>query len=166
MNRMAQRERRSAIDTAETAKAIEVVVAIADLGSFTAAAARLSLTPSAVSNAVTRTAARLGVKLLSRTTRSLAFTDDGEAYVARGRKLLAELETLDREASARMQTVAGTLRITAPTVYGAVRVAPVVAALQRKHEALDVQLRCDDRMVGVFVDALLDDARRRACATP
>jgi DNA-binding transcriptional LysR family regulator len=159
-----QRDSHTAIDAAETAHAIQLLVAIADLGSFTAAGARLSLTPSAVSKAVARTEARLGLRLLQRTTRSVAFTDHGEAYVARGRKLLAELEGLEREATAALGTVRGTLRVSAPTVFGAVKVAPLLAALQRKHPALDVQLRCDDRMIDIVVERI--DVAVRMLATP
>jgi DNA-binding transcriptional LysR family regulator len=160
---MAKRQERT-IDPAETARSVALLVAIADLGSFTSAAAHLTLTPSAISKAVARTEARLGVRLLSRTTRSVALTDDGAAYVAHGRKLLAELETLDREAAARTQTVSGTLRIAAPTVYGAVRIAPVVAMLQKKHDALDVQLRCDDRMLDIIAERI--DVAIRMLASP
>jgi LysR family transcriptional regulator, transcriptional activator for dmlA len=76
------REQRSS-DIVDAAHGLQLLVAIADGGSFTTAAARLGLTPSAVSKAVTRVQARLGVRLLQRTTRRVAFTDAGEAYVAR-----------------------------------------------------------------------------------
>src|SRR5579883_962717 len=132
-------------DLADATHGLELLVAIADGGSFTAASARLGLTPSAVSKAVTRVEARLGVRLLQRTTRHVALTDAGEAYVARGRQLLADLERLERETSSRGDTVRGTLRVSAPMVYGSVRIAPLLAALARKHPALDVQLKCEDR---------------------
>ena len=64
-----------ALDVADAAHGLQLLVAIADGGSFTAAGARLGLTPSAVSKAVTRVEARLGVRLLQRTTRRVAFTD-------------------------------------------------------------------------------------------
>lgn len=64
----------------ERLKGIEVFVSTADAGSFTAAAARLNLTTSAVSKSVARLEARLGTRLFERTTRSLALTDTGEAF--------------------------------------------------------------------------------------
>src|SRR6516165_12651662 len=97
-------------NAAETTQGLQLLVAIADGGSFTAAGARLGLTPSAVSKAVTRVEARLGIRLLQRTTRRVAFTDAGEAYVARGRELLGELEGLERETSSRGDAIRGTLR--------------------------------------------------------
>jgi DNA-binding transcriptional LysR family regulator len=136
----------------DAAHALQLLVAIADLGSFTAAGERLALTPSAVSKAVARTEARLGVQLVKRTTRRVAFTDHGEAYVARGRRVLAEMEALERDAASREGTVRGLLRVSAPAVYGAIKVAPPLAALQREHPALDVHLRCEDRLIDMVVE--------------
>lgn len=148
------REPRSQIDAAGAAQAIQIFVAIGDLGSLTAAAERLSLTPSAISKAVTRVEKRLGVRLLQRTTRKVALTDLGHAYVARGRRLLAELDVLEQEASAGARTVRGVLRVSAPAVYGAYVVAPRLAALQQNHPALDVQLQCDDRRVDLVAERI------------
>jgi LysR family transcriptional regulator, transcriptional activator for dmlA len=141
-------------DVADATHGLQLLVAIADGGSFTAAGARLGLTPSAVSKAVTRVEARLGVRLLQRTTRRVAFTDAGEAYVARGRQLIADFERLERETASRDKTMRGTLRVSAPTVYGSVRVAPVLVALARKHPALDVYLKCEDRLVDMVVERI------------
>jgi DNA-binding transcriptional LysR family regulator len=138
----------------DAAHGLQLLVAIADGGSFTTAAARLGLTPSAVSKAVTRVEARLGVRLLQRTTRRVALTDAGEAYVARGRQLIADFQGLEREMSSRDKTMRGTLRVAAPTVYGSVKVAPLLVALARKHPALDVHLKCEDRLVDMVVERI------------
>jgi len=152
-------------DLADATHGLHLLVAIADGGSFTVAGARLGLTPSAVSKAVTRIEARLGVRLVQRTTRRLAFTDAGEAYVARGRQLIADFEGLEREMSSRNKTLRGTLRVSAPMVYGSMKVAPVLAALARKHPALDVHLKCEDRLVDMVVERI-DVAVRMASALP
>ncbi len=149
----------------DAAHGLQLLVAIADGGSFTAAASRLGLTPSAVSKAVTRVEARLGVRLLQRTTRRVALTDAGEAYLARGRQLIAAFEGLERETSSRDDTLRGTLRVTAPTVYGSVKVAPVLVALARKHPALDVHLKCDDRLLDMVAERI-DVAVRVLSALP
>jgi len=146
-------------------ESVQLLVAIADAGSFTAAAARLGLTPSAVSKGVTRVEARLGVRLLQRTTRRVALTDAGEAYVARGRQLLDEFEALERELSSRDKTIRGTLRVSAPTVYGSVKVAPLLVELARKHAELEVDLKCEDRLVDMVVERI-DVAVRIASALP
>jgi DNA-binding transcriptional LysR family regulator len=152
-------------DVADATHGLQLLVAIADGGSFTAAGARLGLTPSAVSKAVTRIEARLGVRLLQRTTRRVAFTDAGEGYVARGRQLIADFEGLEREMSSRDKTLRGTLRVSAPTVYGSVKVAPLLTALARKHPALDVHLTCEDRLVDMVVERI-DVAVRMLSALP
>jgi len=146
-------------------ESVQLLVAIADGGSFTAAAARLGLTPSAISKGVTRVEARLGVRLLQRTTRRVALTDAGEAYVARGRQLLDDLEGLERELSSRDKTIRGTLRVSAPTIYGSVKVAPLLVELARKHPALAVELKCEDRLVDMVVERI-DVAVRIASALP
>jgi DNA-binding transcriptional LysR family regulator len=99
---------RGSSEVADATHGLQVLVAIADGGAFTAASARLGLTPSAVSKAVTRVEARLGVRLLQRTTRRVAFTEAGEAYIARGRQLIADFEGLERETSSRHDTMRGT----------------------------------------------------------
>ncbi|WP_394834655.1 LysR family transcriptional regulator [Pendulispora rubella] len=152
-------------DVADAAHGLKLLVAIADGGSFTAAGARLGLSPSAVSKAVTRVEKRLGVRLLQRTTRRVAFTDDGEAYIARGRQLIADFEGLERETSSRGDKIRGTLRVSAPMIYGSVKVAPLLAALARKHPALDVHLKCEDRLVDMVVERI-DVAVRVLSALP
>lgn len=141
-------------DVADSAHGLQLLVAIADSGSFTAAAARLGLSPSAVSKAVTRVEERLGVRLVQRTTRRVSFTDAGEAYIARGRQLITDLQGLERETSSRDEAMRGTLRVSAPMVYGSVKVAPLLAALARENPALDVHLKCEDRVVDMVVERI------------
>jgi DNA-binding transcriptional LysR family regulator len=95
----------------------------------------------------------------------VALTDAGEAYIARGRQLIAGLEELEREMSSREKTMRGTLRVSAPTVYGSVKVAPVLVEFARKHPALEVQLKCEDRPVDM-VSERTDVAVRMASALP
>lgn len=141
-------------DIVDAAHGLKLLVAIADSGSFTAAGARLGLTPSAVSKAVTRVEARLRVRLLQRTTRRVALTDAGEAYLARGRQLIAAFEGLERETSSRDDSLRGKLRVSAPTVYGSVKVAPMLVALARTHPELDVHLKCEDRLLDMVAERI------------
>lgn len=121
----------------DAAHGLKLLIAIADGGSFAAAGAQLGLTPSAVSKAVTRVEARRGVRLLQRTTRRVAFADAGEVYIARGRQLLADFEGLERETSSRDETMRGMLRVSAPTVYGAVSTPALHTCLARAPKTLD-----------------------------
>ena len=159
-----RREWRSSIDVAERAHTLQLLVAISEAGSLTAAGERVGLTPSAVSKALTRAEARIGVRLLQRTTRRVALTDQGESYVAQGRRVLEALEALERDASARDGGVRGTVRVSAPAVYGALKVAPRLATLQLSHPALCVQLQCDDRMLDIVAERI--DVAVRIVRTP
>ena len=82
--------------------------------SFTAAAAELGVTPSALSQAVRQLERRLGVTLLTRTTRSVALTEPGRRLVDEGGPAVAQALTALREAGATPDEVTGTIRLTAP----------------------------------------------------
>ncbi|UQV18184.1 LysR family transcriptional regulator [Brevundimonas albigilva] len=81
---------------ADRAREMEVFAAVAAGGSFSAAGRRLGLTPSAVSRTVDRIEARLGVRLMLRTTRALALTAEGQAYLAAARRILADLDDAEQ----------------------------------------------------------------------
>jgi len=154
----------SGIDLRESTWALQTLLAVAETGSFVAAAKRLAMTASGVSKAVTRAEARLGVVLVRRTTRKLALTDLGRAYVARGGRIVEELRALDREVASRDTKVEGVLRVAAPTVYGPVRIAPYLARLSRAHPRLVIDLRCSDRPVDLVEDGI--DVAIRMTARP
>ena len=90
-------------------------VRVAERGSFAAAASDLGLTPSALSKLVTRIEDRLGVRLLTRTTRRLALTAEGELFVARSREILASIEAAEAEVTAASERPRGHLRISVGT---------------------------------------------------
>src|SRR2546429_9907390 len=90
-------------------------VRVAERGSFAAAAADLGVTPSALSKTVTRIEDRLGVRLLTRTTRRLALTAEGELFVARSRDILASIEAAEAEVTAASRLPRGQLRINVGT---------------------------------------------------
>src|SRR3982751_5125363 len=84
-------------------------VRVAERGSFAAAATDLGLTPSALSKLVTRIEDRLGVRLLTRSTRKLALTAEGELFVARSRDILASIEAAEAEGTAASRLPPGPL---------------------------------------------------------
>ena len=87
---------------------------VVDSGSFSAAADRLKISRSAVSAHVQRLEERLGVRLLTRTTRRLSLTEAGAAYYRHCARILAEAEAAEQAASALQREPRGTLRISAP----------------------------------------------------
>jgi DNA-binding transcriptional LysR family regulator len=121
-------------------------------GGFAAAARELGCTPSTLAKAVSRLEADLGVRLFHRTTRRVALTDDGERLFDRCRRVLAELELLQEEASGTRQRPSGTLRIDMPVSLGRMVILPLLAQLAREFPALSIDARFSD----VYVDLVKD----------
>jgi len=114
--------------------------AVADLGGFAAAARALELSPPAVTRMVAALEAQLGVRLLQRTTRRVALTEEGAAYLERVRRILADLDEADALVSQRSQTVAGVLRVLATPVLASVIIAPIVPRLTVQHPRLRIEV--------------------------
>jgi DNA-binding transcriptional LysR family regulator len=123
-------------------------VAVADELSFRAAAVRVGITPSALSHAMRQLEERLGVRLLHRTTRSVALTDQGQRLLERLRpaitQIAAALEDLDRE---RRQP-SGRLRIHASAGAAAAAIAPVWHRFLAAYLDVHVELQVDDAPFG------------------
>ena len=111
--------------SSERLKGIDVFVCAAELGSFTAAAERLSLTSSAVSKGIARLESRLGIRLFERTTRRLALTDAGTAYYRTCTRVLADLEESELALHTEFFEPRGRIRIDLPASYGRMHVLPV-----------------------------------------
>lgn len=122
-------------------------VAATRLGSFTAAAAELGLTKSAVGRAVSRLEARLGAKLLHRTTRRLTVTPAGEAWLEHCVAALAELARGESELVLARDLPGGEVRIDLPTALGRLLVMPVLLQLARRYPALRLDVSFTDRRV-------------------
>jgi DNA-binding transcriptional LysR family regulator len=95
----------------------------------------------------------LGTRLLNRTTRSVSLTSDGERYLERGRRIVAELDALESPLDAKA-SLAGVLSVTAPIHFGQLRVVPVVAELLALHPTLDVRLHLHDRVVSLAEEGI------------
>src|SRR5438552_1873645 len=108
----------------DTFSAMATFLATVEEGSFSRAAAKLGLTPSAVSKLVGRLEARLKVRLFHRTTRQMQLTPTGTTYFERARRIFEDLRALESEMEKSDDTPRGLLRVTAPIVLGHVRVMP------------------------------------------
>ena len=116
-------------------------------GGFSAAARALSVTPSAVSKTITRLEARLGVRLLNRTTRRLTATAEGETLVARGRHILAELDEAEMEVSRARGLPRGLLRLHTLVAFGLHSLPPVLPEFLRRYPDVQVEVSISDRLV-------------------
>lgn len=109
-------------------------------GSFSAAAVELGISKAAVSDHVKRLEQRLGVRLLHRTTRTLALTAAGEACYRHCQRLTEEADLAERAAVSLHRKPTGLLRISAPATFGAMHVAPAIASMIRDNPGLRVDL--------------------------
>ncbi len=135
---------------------MQVFVRIAERGSFTQAADDLQLPRATVSNLIQRLEARLGVRLLERTTRTVRLTPDGEAYRQRCVGLLADLEEAD--GLFRQAVPKGLLRVNLQGTLARRFVVPALPAFLARHPQLELQIGEDDRLVDLVregVDCVL-----------
>jgi DNA-binding transcriptional LysR family regulator len=126
---------------------IEEFLAVADVGSFVAAAEKLGVTASAVGKAIQRLESRVGVRLLTRTTRRVALTEDGARFRERWQALLREIDQAQSEVDARRTQVAGPIRVSVPVAYGRIKIVPVLADFLRAHPQVELDLRASDRLI-------------------
>jgi DNA-binding transcriptional LysR family regulator len=142
-------------------EAIAVFVAAVDEGSLAAAARRLRHSPAGVTRAIASLEDRLGMRLLHRTTRTLRPTSFGEAYLGTCRRVLAELETAERGAAAEQAAPRGLLTLTAPVLFGQLRLRPVLDRFLDANPGVQARLLLLDRVVSL-VDEGIDVAARLA----
>ncbi|NII53906.1 LysR family transcriptional regulator [Luteibacter sp. SG786] len=129
------------------------------LGSYTAAARSLSISPSAVSRSVQRLEQHLGVSLFTRTTRALTLTPEGRDLHERALRLLRDAEDIEQAAKTARAEPAGTLRVAASLPIGVHLIAPALPAFREKHPAVTVDLRLSDQIVDI-VEQRIDIAIR------
>jgi DNA-binding transcriptional LysR family regulator len=143
--------------------------------SFAKAAEELALSPSGVSRIVTRLEERLGVRLVQRTTRSLALTEAGAAFYARASQILADLQDAEAEVQKSTTKPRGTLRLSAPVVFGQLYVTPLLEQVLGHYPELSIDLTLTNRFVDLIDEGIdlairigsLSDSRliaRRLCS--
>jgi DNA-binding transcriptional LysR family regulator len=118
---------------------------VASSRSLADAARTLNVTPPAVTQRLTSLESRLGIRLVERTSRRVALTDEGELLAARGRRICDELGLLADALGSRRGIVAGHLRVLAPLGFGHRYVAPAVAQVRRDYPEVTATLTLSDR---------------------
>ncbi|MHB1122522.1 MAG: LysR family transcriptional regulator [Ramlibacter sp.] len=126
---------------------MSVFAAVVDAGSFVGASDALEMSKPAVSRHVAELEARLGVRLLHRTTRRLSLTEEGEVFYARCKELLGELEEAEAEITSRAGKAAGQLKVSAPVSFGLLHLAPLWPAFMARHPDVVLDVTLSDRMV-------------------
>lgn len=153
-------------------------------GSLAATAREMNLTPPAVTKRLALLERRLGVRLLNRTTRSISLTAEGETYLVNAKRILGDIDEMERQVSSSRAEPKGLLRVNAPLGFGRTHVAPAVSSFAKLYPEVEVQLHLTDRPVHLPDDAIdvairfgeLPDSRliarkiatnrRRLCASP
>ena len=126
-----------------------IFVAIVEAGSISAAARRLGLAKSVVSERLAELERTLGSRLIQRTTRKLALTEDGQTFLPRAQQILFQAHEAAAEMAERRGTLAGPLRVSGPVGFGILHLGPALNHFLREHPEIDLTLELDDS----FVDA-------------
>jgi len=135
-------------------RALQAFIAIVDHGTLTRAAEAVGSSLPATVRTLAALEKELGVRLLQRTTRRLALTEDGRLYLERARRIVADVDEADRLVGAQQAAPAGTIAITAPVLFGQMHVAPVVQQFVRLHSQVRVNLMLLDRVVNLVEEGL------------
>lgn len=133
---------------------MELFVRIVESGSLTAAADAAGVSATSVVRGLAALESRVGMRLLNRTTRRMALTDEGREYYALCRRILADLAEAEDALAQRRRAPAGLLRITAPTTFGRMHVAPTAAAFLEAYPAVRVEMTLTDRVVDMLEEAV------------
>ena len=126
---------------------------LARLGSFSGVAREMNITTPAVSKRLSQMEARLGVQLLNRTTRRVSLTPEGEVYLEHARRILADIDDMERLVSNSLAAPKGLVRVNATLGFGRSHIAPLISGFAKKYPEVQVQLH-----LTVNPPALTEDA--------
>lgn len=133
---------------------MSVFVAVAEEAGFAAGARRLGMSPPAVTRCITALEARLGVKLLDRTTRYVRVTDVGQRYLDDARRIIAEVDEADEAVVGINATPRGHLTLTAPVLFGRMFVMPVVGQYLQRYPEMTLSALLLDRVVNMMEEGV------------
>lgn len=157
---------------------------LANKGSLVATARELGVTPPAVSKRLTALEARLGIRLVNRTTRSMSLTSEGELYFSHAARILTQIDELEQLISSSRATPKGLIRVNASLGFGRRHIGPALAAFFAQYPEVEIQLEISDHPLdlathgfdlGIRFGTLPDAAfharkiasnRRLLCASP
>ena len=169
---------------ADSLQEMSVFARVVAAGSLSAAARELGLSPALISRRLAALEARLGVRLINRTTRSLHLTDDGASYYEACTRVLSDIEEADAAVAAGRVEPRGVLRVALPASFGHQHIAPLIPRFAERYPKIQLALSLSDRNVSLIEEgfdlavriAHLEDSsltarklapnRRVVCASP
>jgi len=136
----------------DTLRCMQAFVAVAEHGSFTAAAVQLQVSAVMVGKYIQQLEAHLGTALLQRNTRHQRLTEAGAAYLAGCRQVLEQVQQAEADVAGLQRQPQGLLRISAPTTWGSCVLAPLLSGLLRAQPLLNIELDLSNRRVDLIED--------------
>ncbi|MBT9383007.1 LysR family transcriptional regulator [Pseudooceanicola sp. CBS1P-1] len=131
---------------------MQVFLRVVESGSFSGAARMMQMTPSTVSKLVARIETRLGVRLLERSTRKLALTEEGRIYYERSQRLLEDLDAVEQALSKGAASITGRVRVSASVGLGQVALEPLLPGFWAAYPNIVVDLSLSDEIVDLYMD--------------
>ena len=135
-------------------QAMTTFVAVVDSGGFASAARKLNQSPPVVTRAIAELEERLGLRLLTRTTRVVRVTDAGARFADDCRRILADIEQAETAAAGTHAAPRGTLAVTAPVLFGQLHVMPILVSYLQQYPEVDAQCLFLDRVVNVVEEGI------------
>lgn len=129
---------------------MRVFIAVAETGGFAPAARLLRRSPPAVTRAIAALEERLGARLLHRTTRQVRLTEAGQRFFAEGKRILGELQEAEAAVRGDHAEPQGVLAVTAPVIFGRLRLAPVLLDFLQQHPQVRARAMFVDRIVSLM----------------
>ena len=134
--------------------AMEIFVSVAEAGSFSAAAKRMSVGQPAISKAVAQLEERLGARLILRSTRGLTMTDAGQRFYEHAKLAIREADEAEQLVRDASESLSGGLRVSAAVTFACLHVLPALNELMSRHPKLEIDLRLDDRNIDLLEEGL------------
>lgn len=131
---------------------LQIFLRVVDTGSFSEAARQTQTTPSTVSKLIGRIEARLGVRLIERSTRRLALTEAGRLFYERGKAMVGAFDDFERELSAGTTSASGTVRVNASVGLGVHGLEPLLPAFWAAYPNIVIDLSLSDEIVDLYLD--------------
>ena len=135
-------------------QAMRVFARVAELGSFARAAEALALSRARVSEAVAGLERALGARLLHRTTRRLALSDDGRAFYERAARILADVDEAEALVTRGRSQARGRLRVDMPMALARLHVVPALPRLLARHAGLELEVRLENRAIDLVAEGI------------
>lgn len=146
---------------------VQSFITVVEEGSFTAAAEKMGKTKALISTQISQLESYLKVKLFMRSTRQMALTDNGQEYYRGCKALLEQWESLEAGLCENLDSISGSLRVTAPLNFGQKTISPIISEFIKSYPDIKIDLNLTDRHVDLIQDSydfafrigILEDSR-------